>query len=450
MSHATLASSKGYRDSVCIEQYRGKYRLNLARKYSRSFYGLDDSKRIPTGLSICEENFASVEGVAIKIHLDILGGNFDISLQKYGLAKQPHLKVVTAATKPISLLELYDLYCEFRKDSVEETTLQMEFKGKFRRAIVEAVDEVGNDVLAIRNYLVAHRQPKTVKECLRHLGKAHQLGIKHKHVLENPFEGMAEEILVTKGKKKTQSNFDEGDGDDDTRAFTVDEMNAVIEAFESSRHRRHLAPIIKFLFWSGTRTGEAVGLKWRDVKWDKELITIRRTYSQRLKLFKPTKTNTIRFIPMPKEGLLWSLLESISKGEKDDVVFLSKTGKIVDANKLGEVWRGKESEGLPGVISTLIKEGKVKEYLRLYATRHTFISHQVNICKIPITTVANWVGNSALVSNNSYLDRDKLVVPGNPSVFTQVPNNKLPNQLVELLANLTPEQIEQLKLLLST
>lgn len=448
MNSANLASSKVYRDSVGIEEYRGKYRLNLVRKYSRAFYGSDNSKPIPTGLSVCPENFASVEGKAIKIHLDILAGNFDTTLEKYNLAK-PHLEVVTPIKKPISLLELYDLYCESRKGTIEQTTLELEFKGKFRRAIVEAIEAVGNDALAIRNYLVQHRQPKTVKECLRHLGKACQLGVKHKKITENPFDGMAEEISISKGKKKTQKNFDDEDRDHDTRAFTVDEMNAIIEAFGSSRHRQHLAPIIKFLFWSGCLTGEAIGLKWRDIKWDRELIAIRRTYSQRLKLFKPTKTNTIRFIPMPKGGLLWNLFKSIAQRELEDVVFPSKTGKIMDANKLGETWRGKESERLPGVIPTLVKQGKVKEYLRLYATRHTFISHQVNICKVPITTVAQWVGNRALVSNNSYLDRDSLVVPKNPSVAAQIPITNLPSQLVELLTNLTSEQIKQLKMLLT-
>lgn len=445
MTYAKSARSKGYKDSIGIEEYRGKYRLNLARKHSRVLYGTDQ-KRIATGLSIATENLAAVEAKAHQMHLDILTGHFDVSLARYGLAK-PELTLVTPETKPLSFLDIYDLYCESRKGSVAETTLELEFKGKFRRAIIEAIDAVGNDGLAIRNYLVDHRQAKTTKECLRHLSKACQLGIKHKKISDNPFDGMAEEIEISKGRKKTQTNFDDEESDDDNRAFTVDEMNAIIEAFESSNHRKHLAPIIKFLFLSGCRTAEAAGLKWRDVKWDRELITIRRAYNIRLKLFKPTKTNTVRFLPMPTGGALWNLLKLIPQKQLDDVVFASKTGKVMDMNKLGETWRGKESERLPGVIPTLIKQGKVREYLRLYATRHTFISHQVNICKIPITTVAQWVGNSALVSNNIYLDRDKFVTPGNPNNPSQA--SSLPTQLVELLSGLSSVQIEQLKALLN-
>lgn len=441
---------KAYESTVRIERLSdGMLRLQFNSGLSKQFWGKAQHKPRP-GLTDTPENYALLETKCQRMHLDVLDGIFDCTLVKYGIGKQkPQLTVITSITKPtLSTLDLYDRYCDSRKGTVEETTLEMEFKGKFRRAIVEAIDSVGDNALAIRNYLVEHRRPKTVKECLRHLSKAHQMGIRHKLVTDNPFDGMAEEIDIAKGKRRTQDNFDEEDGDEDTRSFSVDEMNAIIKSFESSGHRKHLVPIIKFLFWTGCRTGEAVGLKWRDIKWDKEIITFRRSYNKRLKLFKPTKTNTVRFFPLPKDGLLWQLLKSLPQTSLDDVVFLSKTGKIIDANKLGEIWRGKESEGLPGVIPTLIKEGKVREYLRLYATRHTFIYHQVNICKVPITTVAQWVGNSALISNNSYLDRDRYIVPGNPSAAETLPIANLSSEFVEMLTRLTPEQIEQLKLLL--
>jgi integrase len=185
---------------------------------------------------------------------------------------------------------------------------------------------------SFRIAIVEQRKPKTVKECLRHLSKAYQMGVRHKLVTDNPFDGMAEQIDIAKGNRRTQDNFDDEDGDNDTRSFSVDEMNAIIKAFESSGHRRHLTPIIKFLFWTGCRTGEAVGLKWRDVKWDREHIRFRRSYNRRLKLFKPTKTNTVRMFPLPKDGLLWELMKSLPEGNPDDVVFLSKTGKIQDAD----------------------------------------------------------------------------------------------------------------------
>ena len=443
---------KGYQDSVGVEEFRGKYRLNLARKHSRSYYGTDQ-KRVSTGLTICQENEGIVEKMAWDIHYDILRDDFDATLARYGLVETPKLTVVESIkSKQLSVLEIYDRYCEYRKGSMAETTFELELKSRFKNAIKEAVDAVGEDALTIRSYLIKIRKPNTVKECLRHLAKAYQLGVKHGYASNNPFDGMAEEIKINKGKNKTTTNDVEEKEESDTRAFTVNEMNAIIEAFETSSYRRHLAPIIKFLFWTGCRTGEAVGLKWRDIKWDKELIVFKRTYNNKLRIFKPTKTGIIRCFPMPKDGQLWNLLKSIPEQNLDDTVFKSKTGKILDSTTLHRCWHGDTIHRRPGVINELIAQGKVSQYLKLYATRHTFISHQVNIHKIPITTVAQWVGNGAMVSNNSYLDRDRMTVPGYSDGSTQssqsaeqATTNNLPSQLVELLTSLTPEQIEQLK-----
>lgn len=454
MTQAKDRQRKGYQDSVGIEEFRDKYRLNLARKHSRSYYGVDQ-KRISTGLSICQENYGAVEKMAWDIHYDILRSDFDVTLVKYGLAESPKLTVVeTIKPKRLLLLEIYDRYCESRKGSVAETTLELSMKGSYRRAITKAIDAVGEDALAIRNWLVENCGTRITKECLRNIDKAHRLGIKHKYLTENSFEDMAKDIKLKKDKRKTDNDLERDSEDNDTKAFTIDEMNAIIKAFESSGYRRHLAPIIKFLFWTGCRTGEAAALKWRDIKWDKELITFRRTYNEALKIFKPTKTNTIRFFPMPKDGKLWNLLKSIPQREPDDVVFISKQGGITNTVKLHQVWKGNECNKSPGIIPELIEQGKVSQYLKLYATRHTFISHQVNIHKIPITTVAQWVGNGAMVSNNSYLDRDKMTVPGystTPSEPTsEKADNSEPNeQMASFVASLTPEQREQFKALLN-
>lgn len=464
MTQAKGNQRKGFEDSVGIEEFRGKYRFNFSRKLSRQYWG-KTQQRMSTGLTVCKENHGKVEEMAWKIHYDVLSGNFNTDdLTKYGLGEKPSLTLVTPIKKRLTTLEVYDKYCESRVGTMAETTMKLKMEGEYKRSITKAVDVVGEDALAIRNWLIENRGARTVKECLRHLDKAYRLGIKHKYCTENLFEDMAKKIELSKGKKQNQENFDDEEEDSDTRAFTIDEMNAIIQSVESSGHTRHLTPIIKFLFWTGCRTGEAIALKWRDIKWDKELIAIRRTYNFKVKTFKPTKTNTVRFFPMPKDGQLWNLLKSISENAPDDIVFSSKNGKILDPIRLSRTWRGSKIHRAPGIIPKLIAQGKVSQYLKLYATRHTFISHQVNIHKIPITTVAQWVGNGAMVSNNSYLDRDKMTVPGysiTPSEVTESSDSK-PNsdesnqhndeanqQMADFVAGLTPEQREQFKALLN-
>lgn len=423
MTQSKSNQRKGFQDSVGIEVYRGKYRLNLTHKLTRVYYPeAKSNRRITTGLTDCPENRGKVEQIAWSIHYDVLAGSFDPTLVKYGLVS---LEVVAPARqKELSVLEVYDRYTQSREGEVAETTLKLMLKGQYRSAILEATQAVDDDALEIKNYLLKNRCLKIAKDCLRYLEKAYQLGIKHEYATKNPFSDMASEIKLSKGKKKAVDSSDDENDESDTRAFNVNEMNAIIEAFESSGNRRHLSPIIKFLFWTGCRTGEAVGLKWRDIKWDKQLIVFRRTYNDELKIFKPTKTGVIRCFPMPKDGQVWQLLKLLPKGELNDIVFLSKTGKINNSARLAKVWRGDSHSGQPGVINELIAQGKVSQYLKLYATRHTFISHQVNIHKIPITTVAQWVGNGAMVSNNSYLDRDRMTVPGYSDSLTATTDAK--------------------------
>lgn len=424
MTQSKSNQRKGFQDSVGIEVYRGKYRLNLTHKLTRLYYPeAKSNRRIATGLTDCPENRGKIEQTAWTIHYDILANSFDPTLVKYGLVA---LEVVAPIKqKELSVLEVYDRYVQSREGEVAETTLELILKGQNRRAILEASEATDESGLEIKNHLLKNRCLKIAKDCLRYLEKAYQLGIKHGYAVKNPFSDMASEIKLSKGKKKTIDSPDDENDESDTRAFTVDEMNAITEAFETSSYRRHLAPIIKFLFWTGCRTGEAIALKWRDIKWDKELIVFRRAYSCSLKIFKPTKTGVIRYFPMPKDGQLWNLLRSLPEREPDNVVFSSKTGKIINSARLSKVWRGDSCSENPGVIPELIAQGKVSQYLKLYATRHTFISHQVNIHKIPITTVAQWVGNGAMVSNNSYLDRDRMTVPGYSDSSTQPSTNNV-------------------------
>ncbi len=46
-----------------------------------------------------------------------------------------------------------------------------------------------------------------------------------------------------------------------------------------------------------------------------------------------------------------------------------------------------------GVVTKLVKAGKIRQYLKPYATRHTWISLQLE-AKVPIKNVAKLAGNS--------------------------------------------------------
>lgn len=443
------------KDNVGVEAYKGKYRLNIARNYSRMHFNGNPQKRIATGLSVLDANGkidkANSDTVAAKVaqmHNDLANGYFDATLVKYGLVE---LEVVDGGKKPqMTLLEIYDWYCESKRGIVRESTLKLELKGRNRNAIAEAIEAVKEtDAIAIRQWLIENRSSHTVKRTLSHLDKAYQLGMRHKEIPNNPFAGMAEEINTKKHNELNESDKDKNNEDSDKRAFSIDEMNAIIEAFET-RQRKYLAPVIKFLFWTGCRTGEAVGLKWKDIRWDKEVITFTRTYNHKLKIYQPLKNGIkSRWFPMPKNGEVWNLLKSIPQGNEDEIVFKAKEGGIINAARLHNVWHGNKHTGSPGIIPKLIEQGKVSQYLKLYATRHTFTSIQVNDFGIPPEVVAQWCGHDEKMSKKHYLERNTIIKPADMTNNPHAPQEALPTQVTEFLSGLTNDQIEQLKSLLN-
>ena len=103
------------------------------------------------------------------------------------------------------------------------------------------------------------------------------------------------------------------------------------------------------------------------------------------------KTEVIREFPCgPK---LQALLLRIRPEDfnAEDHVFQYQ-GKPVKMHSLGGLWRGRPMHRSP-VLGELIEEGKVRKYLKPYATRHTYINQQIRAGVKP-KDLAERVGNS--------------------------------------------------------
>ena len=68
-------------------------------------------------------------------------------------------------------------------------------------------------------------------------------------------------------------------------------------------------------------------------------------------------------------------------------------------------WTG-PPDGRDGVIADLMKQGKIKTYLKPYATRHTFITLQLKAGMTP-ANVAKLVGNSPEMIYKHYVSADE-------------------------------------------
>jgi integrase len=398
---------KGYKDSCNIEEYRGKYRLNIARKHSERYFG-QPQKRVSTGLSACDDNFSAVEKMATAIHLDILADNFDVTLVRYALARVSHLEVVDEKLKVPqlgTLIQLWDAYCEVKQPELAETSFKLLYREEILNNLKALPYESWNEADLIKAWLLKNRSATTAKRVLAYLSHACTWAVRTKKIVENPFDGMAAAIKPKKLAKVSESSDDwDEEGLKDVRAFTLEERDIIIKEFEKTGYTRHLVPYVKLLFWTGCRPGEAAALRWGDVKEDCSKIIFRRNYNSRLRITKGTKTGGVRIFPC--DSKLKELLRSIrpTDAKDDDLVVKTKHGNPIHHQDFHKVWRGIPCRGYRGLVRKLWEEGKISCYLKPYATRHTFITAQIKIGKKDPDVVAAWVGNTAATIYKHYCD----------------------------------------------
>lgn len=143
----------------------------------------------------------------------------------------------------------------------------------------------------------------------------------------------------------------------DIHPFSLDEVNAIIENIVP-----HYKYYITVRFFSGMRTGEVDGLKWKHVDFDRRVIEVRQTYSEKLGFQYTKNDSSQRDIYM--SSILYETLKEVFdlfyQGNDDDTVFRNptNTGPIHNGNFGKRAWR-----------SVLKKLGL--EYRSPYQTRHT-------------------------------------------------------------------------------
>lgn len=123
------------------------------------------------------------------------------------------------------------------------------------------------------------------------------------------------------------------------------------------------------------------------------------------KIRKDTKTHKARKFPC--NASLQRLLQSIKPENCDPeaLVFPSLTGKEINAHTFNAMcWKGTKVHGKyqEGIVTRLVREGKVERYRPQYNTRHTFITQCIEAGVSPVQ-VAKWVGNSPEIIMTHYV-----------------------------------------------
>lgn len=312
---------------------------------------------IPGGSYGNRKDMAEATLVATKIQNDIQAGYFDETLERYRpsskLVKKPGLETT-------DLLGLWDAWVDTL--DISAATKADHYKA-IRRMIVKASPAVTDTSWLTK----ANLAPNTYNKRLSYVKSCFLWAVREGKVTDNPFEKVKTRKVVTKPIKP----------------FTREEIATILKGFDEIAP--HYKPFIKFLFLTGTRLAEAIGLRWEHVDFARNEIVIRESYPKdrtkagRTRIRKETKTGSVRYLTMGDS--LRELLESLRDGQsQDDLVFKTVRGCVPDNSTLQKLWKKVLRHcGIP--------------YRKLHAIRHTMLSHAVEQ-GIPLTGVAYLAGHS--------------------------------------------------------
>ncbi len=261
------------------------------------------------------------------------------------------------------LLEIWDLWVQTLDLSVETAADHYHVT---RRQIAKA----GNPLVGDTDWFLGNSlAPQTYNARLRYLKNMAAWAVAEGLLTANPW-------LKIKPRKKTKEII---------KPFSHGETARIIAGFEKSYPA--WVPFTKFLFLSGCRMSEAIGLQGKHVDFERGEICICESLAQRKdgngyeRARKDTKTGSVRYLKINAE--LAKLLEQVAVASKnpEDLVFLSPAGTShIDSNNFRNRWKKVLSAtGIP--------------YRRPHVVRHSFASHAIEQ-GIPLTGVAYLLGHS--------------------------------------------------------
>lgn len=385
--YSKTPTGKNTKGTPALESYQGRLRIRFRVNGQQKTFSL--------GLADTDENRVKGESIARQMQLDMLSGNFDSTLGKY----KPHTHLtVVEAIKPkvgLNLTQLWEKYTEFRSKQVSETTLKLNY-ARVASHIQKFPSKSLDDAITIRDSLLAKASGYTAKRVITQLNACCDWAVKSNLIDQNPFHGMAADIDLPKTESECV----------DVDPFTKEEKDIIIQAFKQHQKYNHYTSFVEFLFLTGCRTSEAIGLKWKHIATDCSKIifceAVVNVSSKKIR--KGLKTQDKRTFPCNKQ--LQTLLLSIKPEniEIDSPVFTSIQGQEINSHTFNAMcWHGCENKGkhYVGIVQQLADDGKIDHYRPQYQTRHTFITLCLD-AGIEVKDVARWVGNSPEIIYKHY------------------------------------------------
>lgn len=345
--------------------------------YQKQFFiasGLNDSKR----------NREIVKLKCDAISTDIALNRFDESLNNYQfITKEKKTLKKNDGTHQLNVYDiskLWQKFVEYKSTQIEETTIRVRYK--FITNICKKLPETSlANATEIRDWLINSNCKHTAWSTLVYFDMCCRWAVDSKLIFNNPFE----KLKIKQPKSKRESN----------KAFTLHQRDIIIEAFENDDWYSHYANLVKLLFFTGCRPGEAFALTWEDISKDCRKIYINKSCNK-FRLKKGTKNNKNRVFPVSENSKLHKILLSIypTNPNLKELIFQTKTGCPITTSTFGRFWNKYQEPGYfrLGVVGKLASQKKVP-YLNPYATRHTFATWAITQGVSP-DKVALWIGDT--------------------------------------------------------
>lgn len=312
---------------------------------------------LAVGLPDTPLNRQGAEKRRLAIATDIAHGTFDPTLAKY--RPQPQ-------QAPPPILSTVALWQAFREEQAAQGVTERSIYIRYQ-PLGNHLKAFGRDInspSAAREFVDTRLRPKQSPPIVQaNLGLLQRFGnwaVQQGHWEANYF------AVIPKQKTPKPRRG---------KPFTTDEIKALLHVASTDPVCSKYRDFILFLFHTGCRPSEAIGLRWRHVDLPTQQVHICESLSRSPKggtashqrVRKPTKTGTERYLPMNATlvSMFAGKLAELGTPNPDDLVFLSPTGRAIDDhNFTRRIWR------------RLCDKAGV-EYRPTYNARHTRLSHLV-------------------------------------------------------------------------
>ncbi len=363
---------KKTKGAVSIENYRNRIRLRWRHQNKRYAISLAAYNQI---------NLKQAERVSLQIELDIITGNFDMTLVKYSR------KAPSSSNKAMhkTFVELFEEWTiSYKHMDCDVHTNYNACRNMIRKwgAVTQdnILKKLNTEAFCAVTY---NRRLNILKDFTKWL-------VKQKVWTEKPLEDVMRKKITKIPKPKR-------------KPFTVEEIKMVLDAFKNdtfcskfSRYSHsHYYPFMYFLFKTGLRNAEAVGLRVSSVDTNLKYIYIKEVLARTIKhtsskhrVRKETKNGKERILPL-NDDLYEVLAPLLVNKQPDDLVFTSHKGLAVDDDNFRK-----------RVFHKILKELKIDDRV-LYACRHTFGSRCMDQGLTPVQT-AFLMGNNPETALRNY------------------------------------------------